>query len=43
VFDNLNTYQATTHFNGQSTVELDGRPNQSGSATGRNSRQPAAA
>jgi hypothetical protein len=24
VFDNLNTYQATTHFNGQSTVELDG-------------------
>ncbi|MEY9847246.1 nuclear transport factor 2 family protein [Streptacidiphilus sp. MAP5-3] len=24
VFDNLNTYQATTHFNGQSTVTLDG-------------------
>ncbi|WP_051740842.1 nuclear transport factor 2 family protein [Streptomyces xylophagus] len=24
VFDNLNTYQATTHFNGQSTVSLDG-------------------
>jgi len=24
VFDNLNTYQATMHFNGQSTVELDG-------------------
>ncbi|BCP53845.1 hypothetical protein K32_24620 [Kaistia sp. 32K] len=24
VFDNLNTYQATTHFNGQSTVEVDG-------------------
>ncbi|WOX16806.1 nuclear transport factor 2 family protein [Streptomyces sp. N50] len=24
VFDNLNTYRATTHFNGQSTVTLDG-------------------
>jgi ketosteroid isomerase-like protein len=24
VFDNLNTYVATTHFNGQSTVVLDG-------------------
>ena len=24
VFDNLNTYQATTHFNGQSTVSVDG-------------------
>ena len=24
VFDNLNTYQATTHFNGQSRVVLDG-------------------
>lgn len=24
VFDNLNTYTATTHFNGQSTVVLDG-------------------
>jgi ketosteroid isomerase-like protein len=24
VFDNLNTYQATMHFNGQSTVALDG-------------------
>ncbi|WP_433666320.1 nuclear transport factor 2 family protein [Nocardia sp. CA-136227] len=24
VFDNLNTYTATTHFNGQSTVHLDG-------------------
>jgi ketosteroid isomerase-like protein len=24
VFDNLNTYRATTHFNGQSTVSLDG-------------------
>ncbi|MFD7019927.1 nuclear transport factor 2 family protein [Streptomyces sp. NPDC059161] len=24
VFDNLNTYKATTHFNGQSTVTLDG-------------------
>jgi ketosteroid isomerase-like protein len=24
VFDNLNTYAATTHFNGQSTVILDG-------------------
>ena len=24
VFDNLNIYAATTHFNGQSTVELDG-------------------
>lgn len=24
VFDNLNTYKATTHFNGQSTVSLDG-------------------
>jgi hypothetical protein len=24
VFDNLNTYQATMHFNGQSTVVLDG-------------------
>lgn len=24
VFDNLNTYAATTHFNGQSTVVLDG-------------------
>lgn len=24
VFDNLNSYQATTHFNGQSTVSLDG-------------------
>lgn len=24
VFDNLNIYQATTHFNGQSTVVLDG-------------------
>ncbi|MFE2409035.1 nuclear transport factor 2 family protein [Kitasatospora sp. NPDC059408] len=23
VFDNLNTYRATTHFNGQSTVSLD--------------------
>ncbi|GHD77014.1 nuclear transport factor 2 family protein [Streptomyces mirabilis] len=29
VFDNLNTYRATTHFNGQSTVSLDG-----GRATG---------
>ncbi|WP_051020754.1 nuclear transport factor 2 family protein [Nocardia araoensis] len=24
VFDNLNTYATTTHFNGQSTIELDG-------------------
>ena len=24
VFDNLNTYAATMHFNGQSTVSLDG-------------------
>jgi ketosteroid isomerase-like protein len=24
VFDNLNTYDVTTHFNGQSTVVLDG-------------------
>jgi ketosteroid isomerase-like protein len=24
VFDNLNTYNVTMHFNGQSTVELDG-------------------
>ena len=24
IFDNLNVYKATTHFNGQSTVELDG-------------------
>ena len=24
VFDNLNTYDVTMHFNGQSTVELDG-------------------
>ncbi|MGC1461513.1 MAG: nuclear transport factor 2 family protein [Terracidiphilus sp.] len=24
VFDQLNVYQATTHFNGQSTVDLDG-------------------
>lgn len=24
VFDNLNTYAVTTHFNGQSTVEVDG-------------------
>lgn len=24
VFDNLNVYQATTHFNGQSTVTLEG-------------------
>ncbi|WP_445527740.1 nuclear transport factor 2 family protein [Streptomyces cyslabdanicus] len=24
VFDNLNTYETTTHFNGQSTVSLDG-------------------
>ncbi|MFF4754374.1 nuclear transport factor 2 family protein [Streptomyces sp. NPDC002514] len=24
VFDNLNSYRATTHFNGQSTVSLDG-------------------
>ncbi|MFI5775535.1 nuclear transport factor 2 family protein [Nocardia sp. NPDC051570] len=24
VFDNLNTYAATTHFNGQSTIALDG-------------------
>jgi hypothetical protein len=24
IFDNLNIYKATTHFNGQSTVELDG-------------------
>ncbi|WP_089104978.1 nuclear transport factor 2 family protein [Streptomyces hyaluromycini] len=24
VFDNLNTYRTTTHFNGQSTVSLDG-------------------
>jgi hypothetical protein len=24
VFENLNTYEATTHFNGQSTVALDG-------------------
>jgi len=24
VFDNLNTYAATMHFNGQSTIELDG-------------------
>lgn len=24
VFDNLNTYQATMHFNGQSTVVIDG-------------------
>ncbi len=24
VFDNLNIYEATTHFNGQSTIKLDG-------------------
>jgi len=24
VFDNLNTYEVTMHFNGQSTVALDG-------------------
>ena len=24
VFDDLNTYEATTHFNGQSTIALDG-------------------
>ncbi|MGO9432632.1 nuclear transport factor 2 family protein [Rhodoblastus sp.] len=24
VFENLNTYQATTHFNGQSAVEIEG-------------------
>ena len=24
VFENLNNYQATTHFNGQSTVEIEG-------------------
>lgn len=24
VFDNLNTYRATTHFNGQSTISMDG-------------------
>lgn len=24
VFDNLNSYEATTHFNGQSTVNIDG-------------------
>ena len=24
VFNDLNQYQATTHFNGQSTIELDG-------------------
>jgi ketosteroid isomerase-like protein len=24
VFDDLNQYEATTHFNGQSTIELDG-------------------
>ncbi|WP_067676762.1 nuclear transport factor 2 family protein [Nocardia miyunensis] len=24
IFENLNTYTATTHFNGQSTVDLDG-------------------
>ncbi|MFZ0208037.1 MAG: nuclear transport factor 2 family protein [Roseiarcus sp.] len=24
VFENLNAYQATTHFNGQSTVEIEG-------------------
>ncbi|MFB7618120.1 nuclear transport factor 2 family protein [Kitasatospora sp. NPDC056181] len=24
VFDNLNSYRATTHFNGQSTVSIDG-------------------
>src|SRR6201992_269960 len=24
VFDNLNTYDVTTHFNGQSTIALDG-------------------
>jgi hypothetical protein len=24
VFDNLNQYEATTHFNGQSTIVLDG-------------------
>ena len=24
VFDDLNRYEATTHFNGQSTIELDG-------------------
>ena len=24
VFDNLNTYAATTHFNGQSTIVVDG-------------------
>lgn len=24
VFENLNTYKVTTHFNGQSTVQLDG-------------------
>src|SRR6201985_3537243 len=24
VFDDLNRYEATTHFNGQSTIDLDG-------------------
>ena len=24
VFENLNRYEATTHFNGQSTIVLDG-------------------
>ena len=24
IFENLNTYQATTHFNGQSTMKIDG-------------------
>jgi hypothetical protein len=24
VFDDLNRYQATTHFNGQSTIAMDG-------------------
>jgi hypothetical protein len=24
VFDNLNVYRATTHFNGQSTISMDG-------------------
>ncbi|SON55180.1 hypothetical protein HDIA_1639 [Hartmannibacter diazotrophicus] len=24
VFDNLNSYHATTHFNGQSTIQIDG-------------------
>jgi hypothetical protein len=26
VFDDLNRYEATTHFNGQSTIELDRDP-----------------